>query len=102
MSLNWTVVSWPCPCHLVPGQDLWQRGEETRRLTHQPSASQISIPSASSPTRMVSTQLMSSSTVPTSLEAPSRSVLGSRAKLGTQAWCQLMGLGLKEARRVSI
>lgn len=91
----------PCPAKLGEG-GLWQRSEETRRLTHQPSASQISTPSASSPTRTASTQLMSSSTAPTSLAAPSRSVLGSRAKLGTQAWCQLTGLGLKEGLRVGV
>lgn len=79
-------------------------GKEWReREAHpQPSASQISIPSASSPMRMVSTQSMSSSTVPTFLEAPSKFELESRAKLGTQAWCQPMGLGSREALLVSV
>lgn len=90
------------PLPILLGQRLWGRGGERWRLTHQPSASQISTPSASSPMRTGYTQLMSSSMVPTSLEAPSRSVLASRAKLGTQAWYQPMGLGLRGAPLVSV
>lgn len=78
------------------------KGGERWRLAHQASAPQISTPSASSPMRMVSTQLTSSLMAPTSLEAPSRSALASRAKLGTQAWCQPMDPGLREALPVSV
>lgn len=93
---SWTVVRWPCPCH---ARTFWEGEGEGQRLTRN-LCPQTSTPSASSLMRTASTPSMSSSTVPTSPAVPSRSASGSRARLGTQAWCQRMVLGSREALQV--
>ena len=65
------------------------------------SFSQISMLFASSPTRMVSTRLTSSSTGATWLEVPSKCASGSLDKRGTPPWCRPMVQGLREAPQVT-
>lgn len=96
-NLRWALSGWP-PLSVPTHQGCVHRPRFTLCLC---SFSQISMLFASSPTRMVSTRLTSSSTGATWLEVPSKCASGSLDKRGTPPWCRPMAQGLREAPQVT-